>query len=451
VWVGTLGGFENKPHVKDIKLMITVSKRNVYYVCLFILLVFQFGVFEQGHTNPIGVKYVSELYLAICLGFTALLLTGTPPANKQDYNLGLSFCLFSAFVFCFLPALFSNLFYGQPLFYGLIEERRVLFCFSFFVIVYFAKRVTATQFEQLILLVGLISVGLSWLSYAGVLPDLREQVLDLSRPGRASPGAAAIIFSYCLSVYFMGHGRSPLNGAPKSKVLYGILAFVFLATIVFVMQTRQVIVICFLFTAMCLKSRMVMPMILGSIALFPILVNPHILDSLGLNLDFYMQSVESGPTDNVRENTIAAIMNHLHEYNWVPSGSLSLMWNDGFKRFFSNYFFLSDVGVIGTLFRFGFLTFAIIPIGLFIHYRVATKLNPNLNFTLAFFLANLAMWPLVGVFEYQAPTAFLLALQALKTHYQHTARATDEVAAVPYPYPTRLESLSGARGMRGMT
>ncbi len=85
--------------------MITVSKRNVYYVCLFILLIFQFGVFEQGHTNPIGVKYVSELYLAICLGFTALLLTGTPPANKQDYNLGLSFCLFSAFVFCFLPAL----------------------------------------------------------------------------------------------------------------------------------------------------------------------------------------------------------------------------------------------------------------------------------------------------------------------------------------------------------
>ncbi|MFC6478930.1 hypothetical protein ACFQDN_23790 [Pseudomonas asuensis] len=194
-----------------------------------------------------------------------------------------------------------------------------------------------------------------------------------------------------------------------------------------------------------------MPMILGGIVLLPIVVNPHILDSLGLNLDFYMQSVESGPTDNVRENTIAAIMNHLHQYNWVPSGSLSLMWNDGFKRFFSNYFFLSDVGVMGTLFRFGFLTFAIIPIGLFIHYKVATKLSPNLDFTLAFFLANLAMWPLVGVFEYQAPTAFLLALQALKTHYRNTANTADEVAEVPYPYPMPLSHVPAIKGMRGMT
>jgi hypothetical protein len=427
--------------------MFSISKRNVYYACLFFLLILHFGVFEQSHTNPVGVKFVSELYLAICLGFTLLLLTGTPAANKQDYNMGLAFCLFSTAVFVVLPAIFSKLFYGQPLQYGLIEERRVLYCFSFFAMLYFAKRVTATQFENLVLAIGLLSVVLSWLSFFGILPDMREQVLDLSRPGRASPGAAAIIMSYCLSIYFMGRGQSPIDGAPRRKIVYAGMAFVFLATIVFVMQTRQVLVVCFVFTLLCLKSKTIMPMILGSLAVFPILVNPHLLDGLGLNLDFYMQSVEEGPTDNVRETTIAAIMNHLDQYNWVPSGSLSLMWNNGFKQYFSNYFFLSDVGVIGTLFRFGFLTFIIVPVALFVHYKAAVKLSPNLEFTLIFFLANLTMWPLQGIFEYQAPIAFLLVVQALKTHHQKMATAQELPAAVSYPYAVSHTAMAGVRAM----
>ncbi|WP_244309056.1 hypothetical protein [Pseudomonas duriflava] len=364
---------------------------------------------------------MSELYLTVCMGFSFLFLLGTVNArNKQDYNLVMGLGLFSTFIFMFLPALFADLFYGQPLVYGLIEERRVLFCFSFVLLLYMGKRVGASEFEKTILAVGLLAVALSWLSYFDILPDLRDRTdMDLSRPDRASVGATVLIISYCLCIYFWGKGKSPLDGQPRHKMNYLILAALYFATLVFVTQTRQVLLVCAIFTLLCLKQKSIIFVALGLLIITPFMINPHLLEALGVNVDFYMQSAQEGATDNVRESTIAQIFDHLSRYNWEPSGSLSLMWNNGFKSYFSYYFFLSDVGVIGTLFRFGFLAPAVITVTLFLYAKIAKKLNANLDFTLALFLAYLTIWPLQGLFEYQEGlTAFLFVIQALKTFYQ---------------------------------
>jgi hypothetical protein len=253
--------------------------------------------------------------------------------------------------------------------------------------------------------------------------------LDLSRPGRASTGAFALILGYCLSIYFWGKGKSPIDGSPRSGLKYGILALVYLATLVFVTQTRQVILLCIIFTFLCLKAKSIKLAVIGGLVIAPFVIDPQLLELFGLNIDFYMQSAQEGATDNVREATIAQIMDHLHEYNWVPSGSLSLMWNDGFKQYFSYYFFLSDVGVIGTLFRFGFLTVAIIPISFMVYFKVAKHLNSNLDFTLAVFLAHLCIWPLQGIFEYQeGMTALLFVFQALKTFHTQPVRSNKVLA-----------------------
>ncbi|MFC6479025.1 hypothetical protein ACFQDN_24420 [Pseudomonas asuensis] len=222
--------------------MKKVSTNTLYCGLLGLAFVLHFGLLEQNPQNPIGIKYLTELYLAMCLGFSALFLVGTVGAERKDYSVAFLFCLFSAFTFTFLPALFAELFYGQPLVYGVIEERRVLLCFSVIPLLYLAKRMSAAQFENAILIVALGAVLLSWLCYFEVLPDLRDGMdLDLSRPGRASTGAFALIIGYCLSIYFWGKGRSPIDGSPRSGFQHGILALVFLATLVFVTQTRQVI------------------------------------------------------------------------------------------------------------------------------------------------------------------------------------------------------------------
>lgn len=418
--------------------MKKVSTNTLYCGLLGLAFVLHFGLLEQNPQNPIGIKYLTELYLAACLGFSAMFLVGTVGAERKDYSVAFLFCLFSAFTFTFLPALFAELFYGQPLVYGVIEERRVLLCFSVIPLLYLAKRVSAAQFENCILIVALGAVVLSWLCYFEVLPDLRDGMdLDLSRPGRASTGAFALIIGYCLSIYFWGKGKSPIDGSPRSSLRYGLLALVYLATLVFVTQTRQVILLCIIFTFLCLRVKSVKLAVIGCLLVSPFVIDPDLLELFGVNIDFYMQSAQNGATDNVREATIAQIMDHLHEYNWVPSGSLSLMWNDGFKHYFSYYFFLSDVGVIGTLFRFGFLTIAIIPVSFLVYFKVAKRLNPSLDFTLAVFLAHLSIWPLQGIFEYQeGMTALLFVFQALKTF--HSQMPNESLSNHPEREPYQL-------------
>ncbi len=122
--------------------------------------------------------------------------------------------------------------------------------------------------------------------------------------------------------------------------------------------------------------------------------------------------------DGARSITIAAIMNHLDIVNWLPSGSLSLMWQDGFVPYFGEHFFLSDVGIIGTLFRFGFLTFLVIPLTLMIYRRIAKIISPDMSFIYPVMLAYFVIWPLNGLMEYGQPViAMLFVIHALKARH----------------------------------
>lgn len=397
-------------------------------VILFLVFTLHFGVFEQSPQNPIGIKFMQEVYLAVCLGFTVLFLAGSVGGKKPQYDIGLAYCLYAAFMFTFLVAVFGKMFYGQPLAYGLIEERRVLMCFSFFILLWLGERMPSWQFERTLLMVSLLAIVLSWLCYYELLPDMRDDDgnRDLSRPGRSAVGTLALVFGYCLCLYFWHKGKSPLDGTPrKHRLLYLVFGLACVMTIVFVTQTRQVLVLCAIFTVLCLRGKTLKLAAVACVLLMPLMIWPHMLDFMGVNLDFYIHSIQTGGTDEIRQNTIDQIFTHLNSNYWVPSGSLSLMWNEGFRNYFSYFFFLSDVGVFGTLFRFGALAFVVIPLSFFVYYIVAKRLNRSLDFVLPIFLAHLAIWPLQGMFEYlQGMTALLLATQALKTHYQRNVPRT---------------------------
>lgn len=401
----------------------------VFSFILFCVLFLHFGVLEQSPMNPIGIKYVQEAYLAICLGFLVFFVLATVGTHNPDFNTLISFGVFVSVVFIVLPALFSMLYYGQPFYYGLIEERRVLFAFSSILLLYVCKKLTSSQLEKTILAISLLAVVLSWLCFYELLPDFRDREgADLSRPGRSAVGVPGIILSYCLCVYYWQKGKSPLDGSVRSKHIYAVLAMVFLGTLIFVTQTRQILLLLAIFTVLQLKGRAV---ILGGIGLMlmgPIVINPHLLDFTGINIDFYIQSAQNGTSDGVREWTVHQIFTHLADNYWLPSGSLSLMWNDGFQPYFGSYFFLSDVGVIGTLFRFGFLSALIIPISFFVYYKTAIKLNRDLSFILPLFVGYLAIWPLQGIFEYlQSVTAILFVFQAMRTRYRKEVPAPTAV------------------------
>ena len=251
----------------------------------------------------------------------------------------------------------------------------------------------------------------------GVIPDMRAEVRSDDRPDRSSIGPFLICFGYFYCIQLWHKAASPINGAKRSRTLYLILAALLLLTLVFATQTRQLIVLCLAFTLFCLRAKAIVWAASLCVLLSPLYFYPSLLEVLGLNVDFYSQSM-TNVEDGARPITIAAIMRHLDLVNWLPSGSLSLMWRDGFIPYFGEHFFLSDVGIVGTLFRFGFLTFLIIPLTLLVYQRIAKNIDRDLSFIYAVMLAYFVIWPLNGLMEYGQPViAMLFVIHSLRARH----------------------------------
>lgn len=360
---------------------------------------------------------MNELYLAICIIFALLLVLASAEEAPREFRVLMYYCLYSMVVFWVLPAVFAYFTYGQPIVYGLIEERRVLFCLGFAPVLFLSKRVSTLQFERAFIYAALFAAFLSWCFKFGVIPDMRPEVRSDDRPDRSSIGPFLICFGYFYCIQIWSKGASPISGAARSKTLYLVLAALLLLTLVFATQTRQLIVLCLAFTLFCLRAKAIIWAASLTILLSPFYFYPSLLELLGLNVEFYDSSLES-VEDGARSITIAAIMNHLDIVNWLPSGSLSLMWQDGFIPYFGEHFFLSDVGIIGTLFRFGFLTFLVIPLTLMIYRRIAKNISPDMSFIYPVMLAYFVIWPLNGLMEYGQPViAMLFVIHALKARH----------------------------------
>jgi len=411
--------------------MTNFSSRFFFFPLLILALILHFSVFGDSPHNPYGIKGLNELYLAVSIVFTILLLLASAENAPREFRILMYYCLYSTVVFLVMPAVFAYYTYGQPVVFGLIEERRVLFCLGFAPLLFLGKRVSTLQFERGLLYAALIAAFFSWCFKFGVIPDMRAEVRSDDRPDRSSIGPYLICFGYFYCIQIWSKGISPINGAARNKTLYMVIAALLLLTLVFATQTRQLIVLCLLFTLFCLRAKAVIWAASLSILLSPFYFFPSLLEVLGLNTEFYDSTLE-GVEDGVRTYTISSIFAHLDQVNWLPSGSLSLMWQDGFIPYFGEHFFLSDVGVFGTLFRFGFLTFFVIPMTLFVYQRIAKNITTHMTFIYSTMLAFFVIWPLNGLFEYGQPViAMLFVIHALKARHLRSQEPIHERRAYP--------------------
>jgi len=168
--------------------MNTFTSRFFYFPLLFLVIVLHFSVFGDSPHNPYGLKGVNELYLAICIIFALLLVLASAEEAPREFRVLMYYCLYSMVVFWVLPAVFAYFTYGQPIVYGLIEERRVLFCLGFAPVLFLSKRVSTLQFERAFIYAALFAAFLSWCFKFGVIPDMRPEVRSDDRPDR-SPSA----------------------------------------------------------------------------------------------------------------------------------------------------------------------------------------------------------------------------------------------------------------------
>ncbi|MGE6193641.1 hypothetical protein ACQKCL_21730 [Stutzerimonas stutzeri] len=411
--------------------MTNFSSRFFFFPLLILAMVLHFSVFGDSPHNPYGIKGLNEVYLAVCIIFTILLLLASAEDAPREFRILMYYCAYTSVVFLVMPAIFAYFTYGQPIVFGLIEERRVLACLGFAPLLFLGKRVGTLQFERALLYAALIAAFFSWCFKFGVIPDMRPEVRSDDRPDRSSIGPYLICLAYFYCIQIWSKGTSPISGAARSKTLYLVIAAVLLLTLVFATQTRQLIVLCLAFTLFCLRAKAIIWAASLSILLSPFYFYPSLLEVLGFNTEFYDSTLE-GVEDGARSVTISLIFAHLDQVNWLPSGSLSLMWQDGFIPYFGEHFFLSDVGIIGTLFRFGFLTFLIIPTTLFVYHRIAKNIATDMTFIYATMLAFFVIWPLNGLFEYGQPViAMLFVIHALRARHLRSQETIHERRAYP--------------------
>lgn len=313
--------------------------------------------------NPVGIRYAREVYLAALIAYAAwrTLFFFSRHALPKFFVWVLALSA--------LPALWSAvtalLVHGQPLHYGLLEERRLFEFLSGFVIADLALR-TGVTWERLVRVVFATAVFCAALGIGfqlGLVPDLRSILGDFDgRPGirelRASIGLSYLVLSVYIAM--LSAVRFPAEGAGISIRHAVAWSFFFLSVIAFIGQTRQIFIVGASVAGLYLLKEWRRAIRYLPHAVFFALLTAAIV-SVAIPASRLAQywSLLTALSDrdylsaSARAKTIAVIFREVGARLFFGGGALSLQWQGGFSRIYGNFFYLADVGDFGVLYRYG--------------------------------------------------------------------------------------------------
>ena len=357
------------------------------------LTVFGGAFFETAH-NPLGIKYFSESL--VVLSIMTIIFRSLSPTKLTPFEILV--LLLPIILICY-SALFSNRYYGQPFYYGLIEERRILYLYFYFPLSVFFQNLVKPKDAFLALQMAAILVSiLAFSVQLGLISPWNEGISSQYRAGRVSIANGLLMFGLTSAVLTF---RRP----------HIITAAIIITCMLFVSLTRQIpiasflsIVLAILFTS--LSKKYGSPVLVFFVAIFTLIV---LMISISLDLSdlasitIYLDLLSSDYLQSsARYSTISYI---LQDWNLFGHGALSLLWNDGFSALYGGNFFLADVGVFGTLHRFGFFSIIIVYITLAIILNRITKLyklrSEAFVTVLSWGFSFLILLPLAAPFEYR--------------------------------------------------
>ncbi|OCR21958.1 hypothetical protein AFK24_27300 [Pseudomonas syringae] len=336
-----------------------IRKLFAYRALLFLLLFMNSACLFLTDDKKAGIPYLRELFiLAIVLGALVLLLTWS---RAQQSRAGL-WIVFFGLVLPLLSALLAALNFGQPFGFGLLEERRSFLYLLFFPMLFLLIKAhpTQEQLERFMLCCAVACVVVGYLYYWGLLPenndvsftvDEKDYGINPLRPNRFSIGAPYVSACAFMLMYRLQRSMSWLAVA---------LLLLFASYLWLVIQTRNTMLIWALAGVWIFRSRV------GLLVKLGILASAVLLAAFFLAPDFF--AAQLGRFDallfearepGVRNITTQIVVEEVARNSLIGMGALSLQWQGGFSRLYNGYFYLSDVGLLGVYYRFGFLTPAI--------------------------------------------------------------------------------------------
>lgn len=334
-----------------------------YKNLLFILFLLNSSCFFLTDDKRAGIPFLREMFLLLVLAVTACLFVAWRFVYQSKTSLWI---IFMGVALPLLSAALAYLNFGQPIAYGLLEERRFFEYLVFFPTLFLLIMAKPTEEEvgNYFLYVALACATVGFMYYLGIIPtnavtsytvDDWTQYEDLLRPDRYRIGSGFVTMAAFMLMYKM---RERVRISQLLILLY------FVAYLWLVMQTRQTMLVWGVAGLWIFRKRIDSLMKMSVLGIALLVVSYFIVP------DFYVEQYErfhallfeatSGP--GVRDVTVATIVDAISNNNYIGMGALSLQWQGGFTRIYNSHFYLSDVGVFGVYYRFGFLALAIVLI-----------------------------------------------------------------------------------------
>ena len=341
---------------------------------LFILLFLNSACLFLTDNKKAGLPYTRELFIiAVVVAALGLLLVWKRAHQSRA----------ALWIVCFglllplLSAFMANAKFGQPILYGLLEERRSFLYLLFFPALFLMIKARPTQeeLERFFLVSGLACVLVGYLYYLGVLPenndvtfnvDDKDYGLNPLRPNRFSIGAAYVSVCAYMLMYRIRRAYS------LGSVL---LLLLFASYLWLVLQTRNTMLMWALGGIWIFRRRWGVLLKTGVAVIGIVLVAYFIApDFFNDQYEQFNALLGEATTDGgVRVTTSDIVLREVPANYYVGMGALSLQWQNGFARLYNAYFYLSDVGLLGVFYRFGFLTPIIVLFYYFGYWRVMRK------------------------------------------------------------------------------
>lgn len=316
--------------------------------------------FEQ---HPLAMPGLRELYLLVSLVFAASFVLGALYGRRfYPTDLALVGLLLGFNLIC---ATLAYLNFGQPLPYGILEERRMASFLSFFVLLYAIERfrISPEALVSSILVAAAIYLGLGLFLQTGVLGDLTARDIPYLDPRkhRILNGVELYMVSIAISLVMVLRFRAWSYVVPMMVGAMGMLL---------ISQTRSSMAVMLLagtiIFALSSPTRLVMfGLGAAGLAVLAVFGGDLLWEAVEFLHSFVVEIFSGGQStnspaeitleDSVRTHTASVILSELWKNGWMGMGSLSLQWNGGFHSVYDPHFFLTDVGMLGEFYRFGML------------------------------------------------------------------------------------------------
>jgi len=376
-------------------------------IFIFFMVFMNAGIFASTSSNPFGVKGASELVVLISTLFSFYYLWHQ--ISRKGAVSKIDFTVFSLIWSAFLySALAAQIRFGQPFVYGLIEERRILYFMIYFPLTWGIRQrvISIEQLFDWIIATALICGMLSILVYLGAITPLniREIGANSIRGDRFGIGSAYIALASLILLF-------EITKYKRWLLLPQLLLLV--AVLVMVIQTRQILIALLISSVILLGTIRFAIWSAFATGMFAMTVaNSSVAYNLFVKYQTLLLQLSSTEylEASARALTTNSIVGEISKGAWFGSGALSYLWNGGFARLYGENFFLTDVGIVGSAYKFGVMTLIFYGVYFVTQYKMvrAAKNHSYFRLIVGIWTYLIVILPVAATLEYRGSIAGLL-------------------------------------------